>query len=122
MLSVVIFVFAIFAIAFIFKDMSENIQIFFVQKRRWHIHDELWQRKTTKLDAQISNHGTRISQDGKRFFYLDDTDNSLNYVELSFGWKTGVVDKVSQELHDKPIRKYSLLHKGQHQQRVFIQK
>ena len=44
-LSVVIFVFAIFAIAFIFKDMSENIQIFFVQKRRWHIHDELWQRK-----------------------------------------------------------------------------
>lgn len=93
-LSVVIFVFAIFAIAFIFKDMSGEYPNLLLYRKEDGIYmTNFGKGKTTKLDAQISNHGTRISQDGKRFFYLDDTDNSLNYVELSFGWKTGVVDK-----------------------------
>ena len=111
MLSVVIFVFAIFAILSFLKTCLENVKSSCIERNGIYMTD-FGKGKTTKLDAQISNHGTRISQDGKRFFYLDDTDNSLNYVELSFGWKTGVVDKKCQELHDKPIRKYSLLHKG----------
>ena len=68
-LSVVIFVFAIFAIAFIFKDMSGEYPNLLLYRKEDGIYmTNFGKGKTTKLDAQISNHGTRISQDGKRFF------------------------------------------------------
>ena len=58
-LSVVIFVFAIFAIAFIFKDMSGEYPNLLLYRKEDGIYmTNFGKGKTTKLDAQISNHGT----------------------------------------------------------------
>jgi hypothetical protein len=50
-------------------------------------------RKATPIDGQITSHNTRISKNGKRFFYKDDADNTLRYVELPLQRMGGVVDK-----------------------------
>ena len=53
--------------------------------------------RATKVNALIKSQNTRISQDGSRFFYMDESDNTLMYVELPSQRKGGVVDEDVRE-------------------------
>ncbi|NLN05519.1 MAG: hypothetical protein GX166_12040 [Clostridiaceae bacterium] len=92
-ISVVVFVLAVIAIAVFFRNMSGDYPNLVLYRKDDGIYMTNFRKgKTTKLDAQISAHGTRISEDGKRFFYMDDNDQSLHYMDLPYGLRSGVVD------------------------------